>query len=222
MSVVVNAGRGRGRGGGRGRGRRGRGGRVSGGGITVSRTEFLGSVNAGTGGFNGSYLFVYPQETTIVGIARSYSEYRYVRFQARLVCRASSSTLGTHFAGFLYSPPVAITQLSHAAALGSFRVGQAYGSFVRSNLDSRARRQAWFPVLQTDLTDPQSVSPDIVQAWLFTGTQSVQSGVTTADIHISYTIQFRGPRAIDGGPALMSIGRAGQATATIESADEDE
>lgn len=179
--------------------------------LTVSRQEFLGSVLPGNGGFNGQYLFVYPQETTVVAIARSYSEYRYTKFHVRLVPRASTSTLGTHFAGFLHTVPVAITQLSHVAPLQGFAVGQAYESRVVARLDTRARRQTWFPMLQTDLTDAQSVSPDIVQAWLFNGTQSVQSGVTTADLHVSYTIQFRGPRAIDPTPALTSIGRVYQA-----------
>lgn len=188
--------------------------------LTVRRTEFLGSLLPGTGGFNGNYLFVYPQETTVVNIARSYSEYRYTRFQVRLVPRGSTSTQGTHFAGFLYTAPTAITQLSHAATLAGFNVQQAYGRNVISRLDRRARRQNWFPMLQTDLTDAQTVSPDIVQAWLFAGSQGVQSGVTSADIHVSYTLQLRGPRAIDGGAFLRSVGRPVPAATAYEAQEE--
>lgn len=201
--------------------RRRRAGTSNGQQLTVRRTEFLGSLLPGNGGFNGQYLFVYPQETTVVNIARSYSEYRYSRYQVRIIPRAATSTLGTHFGGFLYTAPVAITQLSHASALGSFGVQQSYGRNVITRLDRRARRQNWFPMLQTDLTDAQSVSPDIVQAWLFTGTQSVQSGVTTGDIHVSYTLQLRGPRAIDGGALLTAVGRPLQATPNPQG-EEDE
>jgi len=186
----------------------------------VSRTEFLGSVPAGNGAFNSAILFVYPQETTVVSIARSFAEYRYSKFVVRLVPRASSTTLGTGFSGFQLSPPSAITNMAHAAALQGFKVGPPHGiRQIMSRLDAAGRARRWLRVVQTDLTSAQSIDPDIVQAWLTVGVEGVQSGVVGFDIHVDYTIHFRGNSDFGvpigtstSAPSVLPMTRAGLST----------
>lgn len=182
--------------------------------LTVSRTDFLGSVVPGNGGFVTATLFVYPQETTVSAIARSYAEYKYTKFIVKLVPRGSSTTLGTGFAGFQLSPPYVPTDLAHAAALQGFKVGSSFGvrpTIARLDVGGAARR--WFRVVQGDLSGEQAIDPDIVQAWLTTGLQGVQSGVTAFDIHVDYTIRLRGPVSPSG---VVTAAQPGQGSFTVQ------
>jgi hypothetical protein len=187
--------------------RRGRGRGGSGDQIRVVRSELLGSAPASNGGFTQLLGVVYPGEATLQGIARSYSEYRYVRFVLRLVPRCSSSTLGNSYVGYFASPPNELADLSQAASLARFRVGPAFGRVTTSGVDARARARRWLAISQADLTATQLVDPDFVQAWFVVGSSAVQSGVIPFDIYADYTIMFRGARAVSGSIAPAAVPR---------------
>lgn len=175
--------------------RRGRRNRQAGG-VTLTRTFLLGSLPAGNSGFQFSGpITIYPDEATLLPIARSYSEYKFTRFQVTLQPRCATSTQGSKWAGFGYSVPFVPADFAQASALGGFKSSQAYIASPSVNLQPSNSAQRWYPVYQTDLTPAQLADPNIVQAYLYAGTQSVQSGVTAADIHVSYTVQLRGPVA---------------------------
>jgi hypothetical protein len=165
----------------------------------------LGSLPPGNGAFQfTAAIAVYPDEATLLPIARAYSEYRFRKFTVKLIPRCPTSTLGTKWAGFGYSVPFTPADYAQVNALAGVTVTQAYEREGITSLVPSNRAQNWYPVLQSDLTSAQLGDPNIVQAYLYLGTQSVQSGVTAADIHVSYTVEFRGPVANLGtsGPAI--------------------
>jgi len=177
-------------------------------GIDVSRTFLLGSVPAGNGAFQFTApLAVYPDEATLLPIARAYSEYKFTRMQVTLQPRCSTATQGSKWLGFGYSVPFTPGDYAQASALDSFRSSQAYGKESMTSLRPSNSSQRWYPVYQSDLTASQLADPNIVQAYLYIGTQSVQSGVVAADIHVSYTVRFRGPVS-----ATQAIGPAAAVT----------
>jgi len=170
----------------------------------ISRTFLLGSVPAGNSGFQfTAAIAVYPDEETLLPIARSYSEYKFTSFQVSLVPRCPTSTQGTKWLGFGYSVPFTVGDFAQASSLADFSSTQSYINRGRSRLRPANSSQRWYPVIQTGLTATQLADPNIVQAYLYLGTQGVQSGVTVADIHVRYTVHFRGPCA-----ALSSVGPA--------------
>jgi len=168
----------------------------SGQGITVTRTVVLGSLPAGNSGFQfTASLSVYPDFGTLLPIARCYSEYKFVRFQVTLTPRCSVTTMGTKWLGFGYSIPFTPADYTSASSLAGFSDSPAYGRVSRSSLSSQNAAQRWYPVYQDDLSAAQLADPNIVQAYLYAGTNGVQSGVVAADIKVSYTVMFRGPVA---------------------------
>jgi len=167
--------------------------------VTVSRSFLFGSLPAGNGGFQfGASLALYPDEATLLPIARSYSEYKFTRMQVTLQPRCSTTTQGSKWLGFGYSKPFTPADYTQAAALDSFSSSQAYGVQSTASLRPSNSSQRWYPVYQNDLTPTQLSDLSIVQAYLYLGTQSVQSGVVAADVHVSYTITFRGPVSATG------------------------
>jgi len=175
--------------------------------LMVTRSLFLGSLPAGNSAFQfTAALAVYPDEATLLPIARAYSEYKFHSFKVRLVPRCPTSTQGTKWAGFGYSTPFVPADYAQINALAGVSITQAYERVGSTQLVSANSAQRWYPVYQTDLTEAQLADPNIVQAYLYLGTQSVQSGVTAADIHVNYTVEFRGPVAStsSSGPTIQA------------------
>jgi len=157
-------------------------------------------------------LSVYPGDPSVVGVACLYSEYRYVSFVARLVPRGTTSSLGTHFLGFRYAAPSgAPISLNAAATLSAFAVsGCSHGVVVSSRLQVAAAARRWYRFVP-NASGPVLLDPDVVQAWLVVGADSLQSGVISADVHVRYTIQLRG--AVDLPNATTTLD--GQFAATL-------
>jgi hypothetical protein len=175
-------------------------------GVTVTRSFLLGSMPAGNGSYQfSSVLAVYPDEETLVPIARSYSEYKFVKFEVSLQPRCSTTTQGSKWLGFGYSVPFVPQDYAAASALGKFDSTTAYLTVGRSRLQPSNSAQRWYPIYQNALTSVQLADPNIVQAYLYLGSQGVQSGVVPADIHVKYTIHMRGPVAPTAaiGPASI-------------------
>jgi len=172
--------------------------------VTITRRDFLGAIPPGTGDFVSTTLAAYPQEATIVAIARSFAEYRYTSYRVSLVPASSSSTTGNGFVGFSLSPPTELTSLAACASLQGFRAGPGYALRTGSGLDTRGRARRWLRVIPTDLTPSQLLDPDIVQAWPVVGSQGVQSGVRAWNVFLDFTIQFRGNVPPPGPQASVS------------------
>jgi len=167
--------------------------------VSISRTLLLGSVPAGNGSFEGSTILpVYPLQDTIGPIAQGYSEYKFTRFVVTLIPRCSTSTLGTKWVGISYGLPVSFSTLAQVYSLSRFSVTQAYGQTGSTSLVPGNSRLRWYPVIPGAPTAAQLTNPDFVQAYIYLGTQGVQSGVVSADIKVSYTIQLRGPVGAGG------------------------
>jgi len=208
---------GRGRSSGRGRNRGARQRNPENRNVVLSRSQLLGSVPSGSGGFTATAFSGYPSEATIAPIAQSYAEYRYTSYRLRIVPACSSSTLGNVFVAFQYSPPFLPADLAQASAISGFRAGPAYGRVTTSSIDPGARSRRWLRVVQGSPTDAQLVDPDIVQVWPTIGSQGVQAGLSPADVYVDYTIQFRGPvpsthatvpAVVSRGLAFESLGRS--------------
>jgi len=167
--------------------------------VTVNRSEYIGAFPASSGAFTSATLSVYPGSPAISPIAQLYTEYRFVRYSLRIVPRASTSTLGTIFVAFRGAPPTgAPVSLAAAATLARFRTRGAghEGEFVAS-LDCRTALRPWLRYV-SEPTSAQLLDPDFVQAWLVIGSDSVQSGVIPADLHVSYTVRFRSSADLPG------------------------
>jgi hypothetical protein len=176
--------------------------------VTLSRTLLLGSVPAGNGTFEGSSILpVYPAADTIGPIAQGYSEYKFTKFVVSLIPRCSTTTLGTKWVGVSYGRPTGFNSLSQVYALGTFNVTQAYGRTGTAAVKPANSGRKFYPVIPGVPTASELTDNDVVQAYIYLGTQGVQSGVVTADIKVSYTIQLRGPVG-PGGVELSTIASA--------------
>jgi hypothetical protein len=193
--------------------RRGKSGRRSNassskqGGLVVTRTQHLGSLPAGNSGFQFTALFsVYPDEATLSPIAKAYSEYRFTKYEVKLIPRCSTTTQGVKWAGFGYSVPFQPADFAQVSALAGNTITQSFSKEGLTRLNASNAGQKWYPVLQTALTTQQRADPNIVQAFLYAGSQGVQSGVGIAEIQVAYTVQFRGPVAAVTGdvPAVVA------------------
>jgi hypothetical protein len=176
--------------------------------VTLSRTLLLGSVPAGNGAFEGSSILpVYPAADTIGPIAQGYSEYKFTKFVVSLVPRCSTTTLGTKWVGVSYGRPTGFNSLSQVYALGTFNVTQAYGRTGTAAVKPANSGRKFYPVIPGTPTNSELTDNDVVQAFIYLGTQGVQSGVVAADIKVSYTIQLRGPVG-PGGVELSTLSSA--------------
>jgi len=167
--------------------------------VTLNRSDYLGPLPAGTGGFVSAVIAIYPGDPSVAGISALYSEYRYSRFNVRLIPRSSTSSLGTHFSGIRYAAPIgAPISLQAASVLSAFSVGgAAHSASVSSSLQVSASARRWFRLVPNPNAE-QLNDPDIVQAWAVVGADSLQSGVISADVHVRYTLHLRGSVDLPG------------------------
>jgi hypothetical protein len=195
------------------RGRRATGGSQT---VTLSRTLLLGSLPAGNNAFEGSSILpVYPAADTIGPIAQGYSEYKFTKFVVSLVPRCSTTTLGTKWVGVSYGRPTAFSTLAQVYALGTFNVTPAYGRTGSAAVNPANSGRRFYPVIPGVPTGSELTDDNIVQAYIYLGSQGIQSGVVAADIKVSYTIQFRGPVG-PGGTELSSLTSASGMRVTAE------
>jgi len=167
--------------------------------ISVSRTEYIGPFPTSGGAFTSTTLSVYPGSPAISPISQLYTEYRFVRYVLRVVPRASTTTLGTVFVAFRGSPPSgAPTSLAAAATLNRFRtLGASHGNGMTVMADTRVALRPWLQYV-VQPTAEQLLDPNYCQFWLVVGSDSVQSGVIPADLHVSYTVIFRSSADLPG------------------------
>jgi hypothetical protein len=192
---MSNRGNGRGR-----RGRRGRGGRSNLGrrtdDLVVNRHEDVPLIVGGGAGYNPVLLAITPlQLPGVLAIARSYTEYRFIRFSARLISSGSSTSTGIKFLGYSFVDPDSLPDdYVSTSTLAAFRANQYHGSDLSARLPQGANQQRFYPVLQDDATPEQLGDPNLTQAWLVFGTNRVSGAPTPfGELHVSYTLLLRGP-----------------------------
>jgi len=182
-------------------GRRGRGGRREALGrrtddLIVRRHEDVPITVGGGAGYNPVLLAITPlQLPGVLAIARSYTEYRFIRFSARLISAGSSTSAGIKFLGYAFVDPLTLpNDYVSTSVLASFRANQYHGSEIVARLPMGANQQRFYPVSQ-EVPDEEDLSdPNKVQAWLVFGTNRVSGAPTPfGELHVSYTMLLRGP-----------------------------
>jgi len=150
----------------------------------------------GGAGYNPVLLAITPlQLPGVLPIARSYTEYRFIRFSARLIGSGSSTSTGVKFLGYSFVDPATLpNDYVSTSVLASFRANAYHGNEIVARLPMGANQQRFYPVDQAppdvdDLSDPNKV-----QAWLVFGTNRVSGAPTPfGELHVNYTILLRGP-----------------------------